>query len=479
MTKVLKLVVAGLFALSLAACAIDGEDYAAGATYTENARLLQNSSVCFDTASYLLERLEVILDADGGYHWGIGLHGPVVIADAITRYAVANMPDTDGDIFTRHGDFYVGKLPEDVLIGNTASYFDGRLWGMVTWGLVEANADNLDVVLDTMLHELFHAQQPYIFKGTRALIGINPPHMRVAEVRINVRLEINALLHALRSTGDERLAAVYDALSIRAERRRNNDEIAAIYENSLEILEGTAVYTEAAMGRNNLGDRIALVEWHMDSSSNFNIVDQSGYFSGALYSLLLSEFAADWRASLSWDCDLAELLKAAVGFTEIIPFHEIDLERYDYSRIRLFEEAWAAETERLTEMAWDALSGPLLLIDAMGEFGQGRDEDVRLLFLQDLPLGAYDEFDYGQEDIYPISGERTVFYGDFTYAAEFGELEVTGGVLMLWRVMWRHGIPAYDIEVDGNRVIAPSWVLTLNEGFALREVGGGHFAIGR
>ena len=49
---------------------------------------------------------------------------------------------------------------------------------------------------------------------------------------------------------------------------------------------------------------------------------------------------------------------------------------------------------------------------------------------------------------------------------------------MLWRVMWRNGIPAYEIEIDENRIISPNWILTLNDGYKLREVGGGHFGIG-
>ena len=437
------------------------------------------SPICFEKASYLLERLDVVLDADNGYLWGVNLRGPVVIADAITRYAVANMPDPDGEIFTKQGGLYAGRLPEGTLIGNTASYFGEMLWGMVTWGMIESNPDGLEGIVSVLLHELFHAQQPDIFEGQTPFNG-RDVHMRELDPRISINLEINALLMALHTTGNERMTAVQDALSIRAERRSLHID-AEYDENTFELMEGTAVYTEAALGRDTLKDRIALVEKNMNMNSD-HIVSQYGYHTGALYGLLLDEFAIDWRGDISWEHDLAAMLREGIRFTKTIPMKEIDLERYGYSEIRAFEETWVTETARLTQEARDALSGPLLLIDAMGEFGQTQSENLRFLYLQGLGVHNDDEFDYGDEDVFLLVGgqndERTVFYGDFSYAAEFGEVEFTGGFLMLWRAMWRHGIPADNIEIDGSRIICPNWVLTLNDGFELREVGGGHFGIG-
>ena len=73
--------------------------------------------------------------------------------------------------------------------------------------------------------------------------------------RISVMLEMNALLAALGATGDDRLLAVHDALSIRAERRRDNPGIAT-GENAFEINEGTAVYTDTRMTLRDMADII-------------------------------------------------------------------------------------------------------------------------------------------------------------------------------------------------------------------------------
>ena len=439
---------------------------------------VQNSSpMCLDTASYLFERLDAIWDADGGNLWGINLHSPVVIADTMTRYAVANMPDVDGEIFTKQGNVYVGLIPEDERIASNIIYFGGRSWGMITWEAV--NHTDIESTVLLILHKTFHAQQFNIFEGWP--YSSTNSHMDGLDARINVMLELNALLYALRSTGETQIAAVLDAISIRAERHRLNED-ADRGENSQEILEGTALYNDVVLGMDNLYDRLAFIENFIDTMSQ-QTMRTFGYYTGALYALLLDEFDVDWRSELSWDCDLSAILKEAIGFTRTIPFNEIDVEHYGYSKIRPVQEAWAAENDHITQKAWDAFSGSLLLIDAMGEFNENSDEaEIEVLFLQGLQLHAYDEFDYGCEDVHLLIGERnnerTVFWGNFTYTADFGMVEFTGGYLMLWRVMWRHGIPAYNIEVDSNRVIGTNWVLTLNDGFELREVGGGHFGIG-
>jgi len=486
MKKVLKLVIIGVLSTILVACTnnnSDIEEFREATNDIPDTSVEQGSSpIDLDIASYLFERLDTILDADDGYLWGVNLHGPVVIADVQTRYAVANMPDEDGEIFTRQGDLYVGRLPEGTLIGNTASYFGGQVWGMVTWGFIEDEMDNLLYVTDVLIHELFHAQQHLIFEGYH--LGYSTTHMNNLDARINVRLEINALLHALHTTGAERTVAVHNALSIRAERHRLYPE-ATWHENNFEMVEGTASYTEAVLGRDNLDDRLVLIEMYMDKDGD-DIPITFGYHTGALYALLLDEFSIDWREGLSWETDLAALLKDGIGLTETIPFDEINVEHYGYSEIRPLEETWIAENERLIQEARDALSGPLLLIDAEGEFNYFDAEaaDIRVIHLDGLELYASDEFDYGQEEIHLLEFARqpldqTVFYGNFTYTAHFGKLEFTGGFLHLLSVMWRHGIPAIEMEIDGNRIITPGWVLTLNEGYKLREVDGGHFGIAR
>ena len=56
-----------------------------------------------------------------------------------------------------------------------------------------------------------------------------------------------------------------------------------------------------------------------------------GYLAGTLYGMLLDDFDVDWRPYVERDTDLGLMLQEALGIPEMIPFDEIDLERYGYS----------------------------------------------------------------------------------------------------------------------------------------------------
>ena len=497
MKKFLCATIVGLALLTLTACG--GNDTI---VYSEDgASELNTSPIDHDMARYLFDRLDELWDADDGYLWGRSLHAPFVIADTQTRYAVANMADVDGEIFTRQGNVYVGFIPETqpayftpwaenpedvvtevvdvgIFISNNNVNFGGQNWGVLTWNYVVDGWSDTESLLQTATHKTFHAIQSHILEGERPW-GHNT-HIDKLDNAISVRLELNALQYALRSTGDTRLTAVQDALSIRAKRQEANDG-AQRSEAYLEILEGVTVYNDAMLNFDNLDDRLTFIENFIDSAvSAGGQLSSFGYYSGAMYALLLDEFGVNWRNNLAWEADLAAILIEALNF-ELIPFDEIELERYGYSEIRLFEEAWLIEIDRLAQVAAEALSGPLLLIYAMGEFNYFSDEaEIQSLTLHGTQINNASEFDYGDETITLLvhRDEQTVFYGNFTYTTHFGEVELTGGHLMLWRVMFRHGISAENMVIDGNRITTPTWTLTLNDGYELRELTGGHFAIG-
>jgi len=441
------------------------------------------SPIDHETAANIFMRIEAILDADGGELWGADLHGPIVFADAESRYAVANMADIGGEIFVPYGNLYVGRIPDDIRISSYNVEFGGRRWSMVSWGWVLNHLNEPQRLMLSILHKNFHAKQPYIFEGERSWYDTS--YVEELDVRITLRLEINALLSALRAVAEgdrqETLESIRNALSIRAERHRNHPDFTA-HDATFEVVEGTAVFTEVMLMFGTLEERINYLEMQMYEEPDLQMF---GYNTGALYALLLYEIGVDWRAGFSWEADLSAIMREAAGLDEVILFNEIHLERYGYSAIRLAEEAWQIEMERLTQEAKDAFSGSLLFLYSRGEFNDW-DLDVRLLYPEWFMPANYDLLDYGRDDVVwrPTDAfgnpnlTGTVFYGDFIYTGYFGELEVTGGHILLWHLMWRHSVPAHGVEVSGNIVRGDNWVLTLNEGFELRDVGGGHFGVG-
>jgi len=437
---------------------------------------------------YLFNMLDGLLDADDGYLWGSPLHGPVVFVCAATRFAAANMPVLLGEILEKYEPLglYVGIIPDGVIISDTISEFGGRVWGMVVWS--ESFIDETDNAMRLLIHELFHAWQfGGLFIGNP--FSSNNTHADGLDARISILLEINALLYALRTDGDERTSAIVDALSIRAERRRQSGAIAR-NENIVEVMEGLAVYTDTVLRRDSSEDRIAEIELYAISWLNGSMPMQFfGYATGALYALLLDEVGADWRSGgIRWNADLGAILRQTIGLgiTDLVPFSDIDLELYGYSYIRQIQEAWVLENERIVREAQAAFSGPVLLLCRDGVidwYDPNLDIIARFIPWPDFYGSGIYELDYGLEGIILRDDMRgfdwLVNIGTFVYTADFGRLEVAGGVMMfIGRTIHRHEVPAYGIEIDGNTVTGSGWTLTLNNGFYIRTVGGVHFAIG-
>ena len=491
---VLLLTLAAVILLVVAACATNSiEDQSIMAqTPSIRVQLLRDEStplpICHDRALYLFEAINAIIDSDGGSLWSVDLHGPIMFVDAGSRYAVSNMPDANNEIFTRHGDLYIGIIPECTAISSSNVMLNDMHWAMISWG--DIRDDDHKWSMSLMLHKLFHTRQPYIFQGNRNWGSTE--YMEALDASISGRLEINALLHALRTTGEERLISIYNALSIRHERYENYSEFSASGVVVQEILEGTVTYTEVILLFDDMEDRLQFIERAMYTTERITLF---GYWSGALYGLLLDELGVNWRDGLAWYADLADMLQNSIDFGGAIPLSEIDLERYGYSAIRTAEEARIAEIERMTQEVKSLFSGVLLLLNASGAELIAELEDTDMIRIAGgLEFPNYSEFDYGykQEVVDYFTGEPAlreihlmhgmdtiVYYGNFSFVWPWGELVVNGGFLAHWHLMLRHTIPADNMEINGNVITGTNWVLTLNDGFELREVDGGHFAISR
>jgi len=406
------------------------------------------SEFSVENAEWLLSRLDEVLKRDNGTLWGVNLRAPFMIVNAFTRDVVANMPDNNGNL-EKQGDVYTGTLHETALIGTTATKVYDRWWGMMTWGFIDDFSDDLDYVVQVMVHELFHAWQFELFEGERRLQ--NNAHMDELDARISVRMEVNALMKALEATGFDRLAAIKDALSIRAERRRNFDS-AALEENLFEISEGTAVYTDLMLtiNINELRNIITYMELFIEKQIHGQSMRTFGYTTGALYGFLLDELGADWKQGLRFDSDLGVLLQEAAGISELTPFENLDLELYGYSEITAFETEWLDYYERLLREANEIFNETLLRITSDGEIRDWNPDYAQVLHLQ---------------------GREVAFYGRFSFKGDFGRLIVNDGFLLLGRTTSYYEISARNIETEGNRLVGLGWVIELNDDYELREAG--------
>ena len=68
--------------------------------------------------------------ADAGRLWGRPLYGPLLIVDPPSRSVVANQQDAES-LLTESGGLFVGKLPAEISVANTAQRWAGTTWTMV------------------------------------------------------------------------------------------------------------------------------------------------------------------------------------------------------------------------------------------------------------------------------------------------------------------------------------------------------------
>jgi len=409
---------------------------------------LDESVIPINLAAQYFSELHALHEEDGGALWGVSLHTPFVFVDPETREIVASHPDSHG-ILLKQGDVYVGKLPEHLPAIYSTPYFGGRNWAMWPWEIAEHYGDDATRRLRSMSHLSFHVLQPELFGTSAAIIN---SHMDETYARISIQLEINALIYALRSTGAERLQAIHDALSIRAERRRIYPD-GSESENLFEIHEGLAQYTEFKLDhRNGNWDaELMYIEMMVNLMKHHpSLVGMFGYYSGALYGFLLDGTGIHWREGIRYESDLGFMLREAAGIDELTSASALNLNPYGYAEITAFETERIEIQERfLLEIMDDFTYLPTLRIPS--GFGAG-NMTINVMQMFRIP-------DWGQ-----------VFGANVILPGEFGRLDLYDGFLV------GHGsgyamVLASDIVINGNRITGPGWELELNDGFGLQPDG--------
>jgi len=317
----------------------------AGAISTEHAR------------SYFRQAKELSAQ-DGGHLWGMPLYGPMMFVDRQTRAVVANEPDGH-NVLKPSGSVFVGTLPKDVLVANTAVDWAGKKWTMVMWPLPSDEHARGRL----LAHEMFHRIQDKI-----GLPAGNPAnvHLDSAKGRLWLRLEWRALARALESDGTARHKAIEDALSFRAYRRSIFPD-ARSQERALENNEGLAEYTGVMLAGWTSAERNHhVIEALHSAEDGDSFVRSFAYASGPAWGILLDELAPDWRASYKTNDDLGDRLAAAVGIHSDMAKPERPSQRmkqYDGESVERQEAERAARIQKRQKLARARfIDGPTLRI---------------------------------------------------------------------------------------------------------------------
>ena len=361
------------------------------------------SPIPLDQARARFAEAKRLCEADGGRLWGVPLCGPILFVDPASRTFVASVRDSQGIAREQDGVF-VGTLPADQNIANTAFTWAGVRWTQIMWPL-PASTEDADAL---MAHELFHRVQAEL--GFR---GGNPEnqHLDTVEGRTLMQLEWRALAAALvaKDAGPRR-RAIEDALVFRAARRRLVASAAA-EERDLELNEGLAEYTGMTLAIPARAGRVAYALRGIGRMKDVpTFVRSFAYASGPAYGLLLDDSGAAWRERTRHGEDLGALLAGAEKLqtrTDDATAHALRAGRYDGARLRSGEQTRADRKQAvIDEYRRRLVDGPTLRIAL-------RHMNVQFDPRNQQPLG-----------------EAGTVYPSLRIADDWGILSVTGGALL-------------------------------------------------
>ena len=392
-------------------------------------------------AEQYFQEARSICDKDGGKLWGVSLYGPMLLVDPATRMIVANQGDQQSRL-SKKGNVFVGHLPEEIGIANTATNWAGVKWTMIMWPLPSSQPARARL----MAHELYHRIQDDI-----GLPAANPSnnHLDTLEGRLWLQLEWRALKRGLKQTGAESREAITDALIFRAHRHHLFPQ-SVQSELSLEMNEGLAEYTGVKLRGTPESDSIEFMVKKLESSESLpTFVRSFAYTSGPAYGFLLDSANRSWRKSLKPTDDIGARLAKALSIK--LPA-KLDQEaarrlvKYDGDALR------AAEVERDNNRR--------KRVAAYRE----RFVDKSVLI---IPFANDTQYTYDPNNLEAFDEFSTV-YPNMTASSVWGILTVTGGALMTREAgaIKRITVSA-PADVDARPLRGQGWTLELNAGWKI------------
>jgi hypothetical protein len=381
-----------------------------------------------DRAARYFEEAQAISRQDGGRLWGVPIYGAMILVD----------PET----LVRSGKVFVGKLPPDAIVANTAMDWGGVHWTMIAWPLPE----DPDGRARLMMHECFHRIQDTL--GMKAASPDNA-HLESRDGRIWLLLEWRALEAALEENGAQRRQSLDDALAVRAYRQSLFPK-AAEEESALEMNEGLAEYTGVKLSTRSISEMVVVAACGLRQARGQSTLARSfAYVSGPAYGALLDSSGMEWRSRVKTEPDFAALIRAAYKLGPATVSADQALERaHAYHGDFVIAEETERENafrERLAKFRANFLAGPVLILPVEKTFKYG--------------FNPYEIVHLDDSNIIYLSSHAT---------ADWGTLDAPGGFLMVRKagLNVRLQVPApHDLSAQPLR--GEGWTLVLQKGWAL------------
>ncbi len=403
--------------------------------------LAQAPAIDVALAEQYFKEAQTICEKDNGALWGTRLYSPMMLVDRDSRMIVANQSDAQGRL-VKKGNVFVGRLPDEENIANTAVTWAGVKWTMVVFPLP---ADSR-IRAQLMLHELFHrAQDDLGFK----LSNPTNNHLDSFAGRLWLQYEWRALQRALLEPAAASRKAIEDALIFRAHRREIFPQ-AATSENELELNEGLAEYTGVKLrGTPDIESATYFAAELKAFESRPTFVRSFAYATGPAYGLLLDRVNPNWRRQIKQEREMAAMLAKALHFK--LP-------------VRLKEEAERrAKTDDCTSLAASETERERRRQKRVAEYRARFVEGAVLT----IPLSGEVQYSFNPNNLEVLDDANTLF-PNVRLSDGWGILNVTNGAVLTRRdgrvvkvtIAAPTNLEAKPLQGDG-------WTLELKDGWKL------------
>lgn len=236
--------------------------------------------------------------------WGKNLYSGILLVNPSTRQIIANEGDTAG-MLQRNNLVYLGSLPKNINIANTALHWAGKDWAMIMLPLPAVKADRINL----LGHELFHRHQPGL-----GFEMYNPEnnHLDDKKGRIYLRLELEALKKAVQAQAKAERKQHLTAAFIFRKYRHLLYPAADSTENLLELNEGLAEYTGFMMSNRSEMQSAQHFENSINSFlKNPTYVRSFAYHTIPVYGYLLHQQQQNWQEAIHKTSDLSDYFISA------------------------------------------------------------------------------------------------------------------------------------------------------------------------
>lgn len=388
-----------------------------------------------DIAKRYFAEARALCTADGGKFWGVSLCGPMMFVDAATREIVASEADAKGVLRGQDGVF-VGVLPAEQNVANTAVEWSGVRWTQMLWPL----PDDERLRATLIAHELFHRIQPQL--GLAKLESGDNAHLDEVDGRYYMQLEWRALTRALeaRSVASQE-QAVTDALLFRAERYRIYQKAEA-EERALEMNEGLAEYTGVRVGNPTEDLRTTMALHDLSAHvGDATFVRSFAYATGPAYGLLLDRYVPGWRRNLKSDGAFDLMLRGAIH-TKAPGKIAQRAASYDGAALH------ASEVER------DRNRHAVLTL-YRGEFIDGHKLTLHFRHMN---------VQFDPRNLQPLGDAGTV-YPTIHISDDWGILDAKNGALM--KPDWSAVVVSAPTSTSGSTASGDGWTLALKPGWTI------------